>query len=120
MLHFLHGGGDGGGTAAGAKRGNTAVGVRSRQIAVRVRQRWTGKLFTATAAVGSSSKTSTQSQVRAIAFGNASQLRVRWDNDPEFWGDLLVACRGRDERAMAALRRQGKLLFCGELIESHK
>lgn len=59
-------------------------------------------------------------QVRAIAVGNTHRLRVRWDSDPEYWGDLLVACRGRDEPAMAALRRQGKLLFCGELIEGHK
>jgi hypothetical protein len=58
-------------------------------------------------------------QVRTIAVGNTHRLRVRWDSHPEFWGDLLVACRGRDERALAALRRQGKLLFCGELIGSH-
>lgn len=59
----------------------------------------------------------TVSQVRAIALGNASQLRVRWDSDPEFWGDLLIASRAGDERAMDALRRQGKLLFCGELVQ---
>ena len=59
-------------------------------------------------------------QVRTIALGNAHRFRVRWDSNPEFWGDLLVACRGREEQAMAALRRQGKLLFCGELIESHQ
>lgn len=59
-------------------------------------------------------------QIRAIATGNTRLLRVRWDSDPEYWGDLLVACRGRDERAMATLRRQGKLLFCGEVIESNQ
>jgi hypothetical protein len=59
-------------------------------------------------------------QVRTITVGNTHRLRVRWDSHPDFWGDLLVACRGRDEQAMAALRRQGKLLFCGELIESQK
>jgi hypothetical protein len=59
-------------------------------------------------------------QVRTIAIGNTHRLRVRWDSHPEFWGDLLVACRAGDERAMAALRRQGKLLFCGEVIESQK
>ena len=59
-------------------------------------------------------------QVRTIAVGNTHRIRVRWDSHPEFWGDLLVACRGRDERALAALRREGKLLFCGELIESHQ
>jgi hypothetical protein len=59
-------------------------------------------------------------QVRTIAVGNTHRLRVRWDSHPEFWGDLLVASRGRDEQSMAALRRHGKLLFCGELIESHQ
>ena len=59
-------------------------------------------------------------QVRTITVANTHRLRVRWDSQPEFWGDLLVACRGRDERAMAALRRQGKLLFCGELIQIRK
>jgi hypothetical protein len=58
----------------------------------------------------------TVSQVRAIALSNASQLRVRWDSHPEFWRDLLIACRSGDEQALAAIRRQGKLLFCGELI----
>jgi len=36
--------------------------------------------------------------------------------DPEFWRDLLTACREGDEQSIAILRRQGKLLFCGELI----
>ena len=58
----------------------------------------------------------TVSQVRGIALSNASQLRVRWDNLPDFWRDLLTACRAADERAIEAIRRQGKLLFCGEPI----
>jgi hypothetical protein len=58
----------------------------------------------------------TVSQVRAIALRNASQLRVRWDNHPDFWRDLLTACRADDERAIEAIRRQGKLLFCGESV----
>jgi hypothetical protein len=58
----------------------------------------------------------TVSQVRAIALGSASQLRVRWDNHPDFWRDLLTACRAGDERAIEAIRRQGKLLFCGESV----
>ena len=58
----------------------------------------------------------TVSQVRAIALGNASLLQVRWDNHPDFWRDLLTACRAGDERAIEAVRRQGKLLFCGESV----
>jgi hypothetical protein len=76
-------------------------------------------MFAMTPSVAATIASLTLPQVRTIAVDNTHQLRVRWDNHPEFWGDLLVACRGRDERALAALRRQGKLLFCGELIESH-
>jgi len=73
-------------------------------------------MFAMTSAVVRLIASLTVSQVRAIALGNASQLRVRWDSNPKFWADLLVACRAGDERAMASLRRQGKLLFCGELV----
>jgi hypothetical protein len=58
----------------------------------------------------------TVSQMRAIAVANAGQLRVCWGNDPEFWGELLVACRADDEKALAAICRQGKLLFLGEPV----
>jgi len=57
----------------------------------------------------------TLQQVRAIAVGHARELRVRWERDVEFWRDLLVACRAGDDGSMAAARRQGKLLFCGEV-----
>ncbi len=57
-------------------------------------------------------------QVRAIALRHTEQLRVRWDEDPEFWRDLLIACRADNEEDLAAIRRQGKLLFCGELVPS--
>jgi len=59
----------------------------------------------------------TLQQVRAIAVGHARELRVRWVRDAEFLRDLLVACRTGDQGAMAAARRQGKLLFCGEVIQ---
>jgi hypothetical protein len=77
-------------------------------------------VFAMTPSVATAIASLTLPQVRTITLGNTHRLRVRWDSDPEYWGDLLVACRGRDEPAMAALRRQGKLLFCGELIESHQ
>jgi hypothetical protein len=69
-------------------------------------------MFGMTSPVASLIVSLTLPQIRAVAASNTQLLRVRWDNDPEFWGDLLVAARGSDERAMAALRRQGKLLFC--------
>jgi hypothetical protein len=76
-------------------------------------------MFAMTPSVATTIASLTLPQVRTIAVGNTHRLRVRWDSHPEFWGDLLVACRGKDERALADLRRQGKLLFCGELIGSH-
>jgi hypothetical protein len=51
------------------------------------------------------------SQIRAIASANTSELKVRWDNDPELWRDLLIAARAGDEQPLAAVRRQAKLLF---------
>jgi len=45
-------------------------------------------------------------------------LGVRWDNHPEFWRDVLTACRAADEQAISVIRRQGKLLFCGEFLLS--
>jgi hypothetical protein len=77
-------------------------------------------MFAMTSPVASLIVSLTLPQIRAVAASNARLFRVRWDSDPEFWGELLVASRGSDERAMDALRRQGKLLFCGELIGSHK
>jgi hypothetical protein len=73
-------------------------------------------MFAMTSAVVRLIASLTVSQVRVIALRNASQLQVRWDNHPDFWRDLLVACRAGDEQALVALRRQGKLLFCGKLI----
>ena len=73
-------------------------------------------MFAMTSSVARLIAALTVSQVRAIAFANASQLRVRWDNDPDFWRDLLTACRAGDERAIEAIRRQGKLRFCGESV----
>jgi hypothetical protein len=73
-------------------------------------------MFAMTSAVVRLIASLTVSQVRAIALRSASQLRVRWDNHPDFWRDLLTACRAGDERAIEAVRRQGKLLFCGESV----
>ncbi len=77
-------------------------------------------MFAMTSPVASLIVSLTLPQIRAVAARNTQLLRVRWDSDPEFWVDLLIASRGSDERVIAALRRQGKLLFCGELIESHR
>jgi hypothetical protein len=75
-------------------------------------------LFAMTSPVASLIASLSLQQVRAIALSHTEQLRVRWDETPEFWGDLLIACRADDEVALAAIRRRGKRLFCGELAPS--
>ncbi len=56
-------------------------------------------------------------QVRTIAGQGSRALTVRWGNHPRFWREFLLACRNVDEAAVASLRREGKLLFCGEFIQ---
>jgi len=73
-------------------------------------------MFAMTSPVARRVASLTLQQVRTIALGSTQHLRVRWDGGPEFWRDLLIACRTGDEQAMAALRRQAKLLFCGEFV----
>lgn len=58
----------------------------------------------------------TMQQVRTLAVESAKYLRLRWDNHPRLWRDLLVAAREPDDAALEALRREAKLHFCGELI----
>jgi hypothetical protein len=73
-------------------------------------------MFAMASPVASRIASLTLRQVRSIASSNAQRLRVRWDDNPVFWRDLLVACRSGDEQAIAAIRRRGKLLFCGAFV----
>jgi hypothetical protein len=75
-------------------------------------------MFAMTSTVANLIASLTLMQVRAIAVGNSSELWVRWNNDPELWRDLLIASRSGESQALAAIRRQGKLLFCGEFLLS--
>ena len=75
-------------------------------------------MFAMTSTVASLIASLSLTQVRAIAVGNTSELRVRWENDPELWRDLLIASRSGDAEGLAAIRRQAKLLFCGEFLLS--
>lgn len=59
----------------------------------------------------------TLQQVRIIALSGIQELRVRWDSNLEFWRDLLIACRSGDTQRLAALRREAKLLFCGDYAQ---
>jgi hypothetical protein len=74
-------------------------------------------MFAMTSPVASLIASLTLRQVRAIASICGQKLLVRWDDNPEFWRDLLIACRSGDEQALAAVRRQGKLLFCGDFVQ---
>lgn len=60
----------------------------------------------------------TMQQVRTLAAESAKSLRLRWDNHPRLWRDLLIAARETNEGALEALRREAKLHFCGELIHA--
>ena len=62
--------------------------------------------------------TLTMQQVRTLAVESAKSLRLRWDNHPRLWRDLLMAAREPDDAALEALRREAKLHFCGELIHA--
>lgn len=55
-------------------------------------------------------------QIRILATESTPVLRVRWDDDPQFWRELLIAGRGADEQGLAA-PTSPKRLFCGELLE---
>ena len=56
----------------------------------------------------------TTRQVRTLAIESAKSLRLRWDNHPRLWRELLLAAREPDDAALEALRREAKLHFCGE------
>lgn len=61
----------------------------------------------------------TMQQVRITAGEGVRFFRVRWDDQPQFWRELLISAREEDEAALIALRRDAKLLFCGELIQGN-
>ncbi|MEJ0098420.1 MAG: hypothetical protein WDO12_01190 [Pseudomonadota bacterium] len=62
----------------------------------------------------------TMHQIRITAIRGAGILCVRWDDDVRFWRDLLMSVRESDEAAIQALRRDAKLLFCGELLGARR
>jgi hypothetical protein len=75
-------------------------------------------MFAMTSQVADLMASLTLAQVRAIAAGNSRELRVRWDQDPQFWRGMLLAVLTGDEQALGELRLQAKLLFCGGLVHA--
>lgn len=61
----------------------------------------------------------TMQQVRTLGVESANRMRLRWDNDPHLWRELLMAGNEGDLPALEALRSDAKLRFCGELIQAH-
>jgi hypothetical protein len=76
-------------------------------------------MFAMTSPVAKRVASLNMSKVKSIAATHAHELRIRWDEDPEFWRDLLLACRSADEESLDDLRRHAKLLFCGETVHNH-
>jgi hypothetical protein len=60
--------------------------------------------------------TVTMKQVRTIAPESSKSLTMRWGDDSQFWRELLISAKDADESALARLRHDAKLRFCGELI----
>lgn len=77
-------------------------------------------IFAMTSSVAAQIAVLSLQQVKTIALGNTQQIRLRWDGDLEFWRDFLIACMTADEQALDVLRRQAKLLFCGEFVQVGK
>jgi hypothetical protein len=58
----------------------------------------------------------TPQQLDAVAGLHSGALRLRWQEDLEFWTKLLTAARDDDEAALADMHLHAKLLLSGELI----
>ena len=58
----------------------------------------------------------TPQQLARVSAQHSGALRLRWQNDSEFWTRLLVAARDGDEEALADIHLHANLLLAGELI----
>jgi hypothetical protein len=74
-------------------------------------------VFAMTPSVARRIAAQTMQQVRTIAAESTSFLRIRWNDDSQFWRELLIAAREANAEALGALRHHAKLLFCGEFLD---
>jgi hypothetical protein len=58
----------------------------------------------------------TPQQLARVSKEHSGALRLRWDNDKDFWSRLLVAARDGDEVVLAETHLHAKLLLCGDMI----
>jgi hypothetical protein len=57
----------------------------------------------------------TPQQLATISAKHSGVLRLRWQDDPQFWTRLLAAARGGDEEVLSDIHLHANLLLCGEL-----
>jgi hypothetical protein len=55
-------------------------------------------------------------QLADISHRHSSELCLRWQDDADFWSQLLRAARNGDSDALDEIHLHAKLLLCGELI----
>jgi len=58
----------------------------------------------------------TPQQLSAISARHSSALRLRWQDDPDFWTQLLVAAKCDDNDRLEDVHLHAKLLLAGEII----
>jgi hypothetical protein len=58
----------------------------------------------------------TPRQLAVVAQRHNGELRLRWQDDTDFWSAVLRAARSGNEEALTEIHRHAKLLLCGELL----
>lgn len=51
---------------------------------------------------------------------HSGELRLRWQEQPQFWRALLIAARDADGKALAECRMEAQLLFCADMFGARK
>jgi hypothetical protein len=58
----------------------------------------------------------TPQQLASVSAEHGGALRLRWQDDSDFWTRLVVAARGGDEEALADIHLHATLLLSGALL----
>jgi hypothetical protein len=58
----------------------------------------------------------TPRQISAISARHGSALRLRWQDDPNFWTQLLRAAKSGNDDDLEDIHLHAKLLLSGELV----
>jgi hypothetical protein len=57
-------------------------------------------------------------QLSDISHGQSGELRLRWQDNADFWSQLLRTVRSGDRSRLDEIHLHAKLLLCGELISN--